>query len=101
MVEQATLDSQTSWPAEIRDKATFHVGDCTKPLSIPKSNNTNGGEGGDDGLYAEGGEGDGTPLLLSTNRLFSKWAPWGLRVDLAHYKICSINRGLEVADRHI
>ena len=51
MVEQATLDSQTSWPAEIRDKATFHVGDCTKPLSIPKSNNTNGGEGGDDGLY--------------------------------------------------
>jgi SAM-dependent methyltransferase len=51
MVEQATLDSQISWPAEIRDKATFHVGDCTKPLSIPKSNNTNGGEGGDHGLY--------------------------------------------------
>jgi SAM-dependent methyltransferase len=46
MVENATLDAQTSWPAEIRDKATFHVGDCTKPLSIPKSN---GDE--DDGLY--------------------------------------------------
>ena len=47
MVEQATLDSQNSWPAEIRDKATFHVGDCTKPLSIPKSNDTDAG----DGLY--------------------------------------------------
>jgi hypothetical protein len=45
MVENATLDAQTSWPAEIRDKATFHVGDCTKPLSIPKSNDE------DDGLY--------------------------------------------------
>jgi SAM-dependent methyltransferase len=47
MVENATLDSQT-WPAEIRDKATFHVGDCTKPLSIPKSD-VDGDEG--DGLY--------------------------------------------------
>jgi SAM-dependent methyltransferase len=59
MVEQATLDSQTSWPVAIRDKATFHVGDCTKPLSIPKSNknnitNTGGSQGkndDDDGLY--------------------------------------------------
>lgn len=53
MVEQATLDSQTSWPVAIRDKATFYIGDCTKPLSIPKSNNTMDGgvDAGDDGLY--------------------------------------------------
>jgi SAM-dependent methyltransferase len=53
MVEQATLDSQTSWPVAIRDKATFYIGDCTKPLLIPKRNNTtDGGVGAeDDGLY--------------------------------------------------
>lgn len=27
MVENATFDSQTSWPTEIRDKVGFHVGD--------------------------------------------------------------------------
>lgn len=34
MVKEATRDAATSWPANIKDKVTFQVGDCTKPLNL-------------------------------------------------------------------
>lgn len=33
MIEEAARDA-TTWPASVRDRATFHVGDCTKLLDI-------------------------------------------------------------------
>lgn len=33
MIEEAAREAST-WPASIRDKVTFRVGDCTKPLDI-------------------------------------------------------------------
>lgn len=32
MIEEAFREASTSWPAEQRDRVTFRVGDCTKPL---------------------------------------------------------------------
>ena len=34
MIEEAAREASTSWPTSIKDKATFRVGDCTKPLDL-------------------------------------------------------------------
>ena len=34
MIEEATREASTSWPASIRDRVTFPVGDCTEPLDL-------------------------------------------------------------------
>lgn len=32
MIKEASREASTSWPASIKDRVTFRVGDCTKPL---------------------------------------------------------------------
>lgn len=32
MIEEATREASSSWPASIRDRVALRVGDCTKPL---------------------------------------------------------------------
>jgi len=34
MIEEAIREASASWPASIRDKAKFRVGDCTEPLDL-------------------------------------------------------------------
>ncbi|GAB7327522.1 hypothetical protein MBLNU13_g11388t1 [Cladosporium sp. NU13] len=36
MIEEAAREASASWPASIRDRATFRVGDCTKPLDLER-----------------------------------------------------------------
>lgn len=35
MIKDAIKDVSTSWPDSIKDKVSFEVGDCAKPLSLP------------------------------------------------------------------
>lgn len=35
MIKDAIRDASTTWPANIKDKVSFQIGDCAEPLSLP------------------------------------------------------------------